>query len=283
MQYQQLLVHFAFRIRCALCRRLGCGGGAKALPGQLQRPLRCLLQRQLLLRVGGLRRTGHHQHILAARLVGLVVLHRLAEGSLPDILVQLCQLPAQGDAAVCAKGIGQIVQRGAQLVGRFVKDGGALFLQKLSQPLFFLLAVHGQKALEHPAGGVLPGHGQRCDAGGSRRYWHYLDAPGQCVPHDHLARVGDAGHARITAQGTALACFNAAQDALTLLQGVLIVADHGLFQTQKVQQLHGHTGVLGGNKVCRAKGGCYARRHIVQIADGRCHDIKSSCHSLPPI
>ena len=51
LQYQQLLVHFAFRIRCALCRRLGCGGGAKALPGQLQRPLRCLLQRQLLLRV----------------------------------------------------------------------------------------------------------------------------------------------------------------------------------------------------------------------------------------
>ena len=47
LQYQQLLVHFAFRIRCALCRRLGCGGGAKALPGQLQRPLRCLLQRQL--------------------------------------------------------------------------------------------------------------------------------------------------------------------------------------------------------------------------------------------
>ena len=126
LQYQQLLVHFAFRIRCALCRRLGCGGGAKALPGQLQCPLRCLLQRQLLLRVGGLRRTGHHQHILAARLVGLVVLHRLAEGSLPDILVQLCQLPAQGDAAVCAKGIGQIVQRGAQLVGRFVKDGGCL-------------------------------------------------------------------------------------------------------------------------------------------------------------
>ena len=49
----------------------------------------------------------------------------------------------------------------------------------------------------------------------------------------------------------------------------LIVADHGLFQAQKVQQLHGHTGVLGGNKVCRAKGGRYARRHIVQIAD-RC-------------
>ena len=245
--------------------------------------MRCLLQRQLLLRVGGLRRTGHHQHVFPPGLVGFVVLHRLAEGGLPDILMELGQLPAQGDAAVGTESAGQIVQRGAQLVGRFVKDGGALFLQKRSKAFLFLLAVHGQKALEHPAGGVLPGHGQRCDAGGSRRHRHYLDAPGQCVPHDHLARVGDAGHARITAQCAALARLNAAQDALTLLQGVLIVADHGLFQAQKVQQLHGHTGVLGGNKVCRAKGGRYARRHIVQIADGRCHDIKSSCHSLPPI
>ena len=64
---------------------------------------------------------------------------------------------------------------------------------------------------------------------------------------------------------------------------VLVVADQRLFDVEMVQQLHGHTGVLGGNKVCRAKGGRYARRHIVQIADGRCHDIKSSCHSLPPI
>ncbi len=50
-RYQQLLVHFALGIRGALCRRLGGGGGAKALPGQLQCPLRCLLQRQLLLRL----------------------------------------------------------------------------------------------------------------------------------------------------------------------------------------------------------------------------------------
>ena len=164
-------------------------------------------------------------------------------------------------------------------MGGFVEDGGALFLQKLGQPLFFLFAVHGQKALEHPAGGVLPGHGQRGDAGRGRRYRHHFDAPGQRIPHDHLARVGDAGHARITAQGAALARLNAAQDALALLQGVLIVADHGLFQAQKVQQLHGHTGVLGGNKVSRAKGGGHPGRHIVQVADRCCHDIKSSCHS----
>ena len=208
--------------------------------------------------------------------------HRFAEGGLPDVLVQLGQLAAEGDAAVRTEGVRQVVQCGAQLVGRFVEDDRALFLQKIGQPLLFLLAVHGQKALEHPAGGVLPGDGQRRHAGRRRRHRHHLDAPGQRVPHDHFARVGDAGHSGVTAQRAALPCLDALQNGLTLLQSVLIVADHGLFQAQKVQQLHGHAGVLGGNEVCRAKGGGHPGRHVVQIADGRCHDIKSSCHNLPP-
>ena len=167
-------------------------------------------------------------------------------------------------------------------MGCFVKDHGALFVQKIGQPFLFLLAVHRQKALEYPAGGVLPGHGQCCDAGRGCRHRHHLDAAGQSVPHDHLTGVGNAGHARIGAQRTALPCLNALQNGLALLQSVLVVADHGLFQAQKVQQLHGHAGVLGGNEVCRAKGGGHPGRHVVQVADGGCHDVKSSCHSYLP-
>ena len=196
--------------------------------------------------------------------------------------MELGQLPAQGDAAVCPKGGGQVVQGGAQFVGGFVEDDRALFLQKLGQTLLFLLAVHGQKALEHPAGGVLPGHGQRGDAGRCRRDGHHLDAPGQRVPHDDLARVGNAGHPGVAAQGTALPCLDALQNGFALLQCVLVVADHGFLQAQMVQQLHGHTGVLGGDEIRRAEGRCYPGRHIVQIADGRGHDVKSSCHNLPP-
>ena len=40
--------------------------------------------------------------------------------------------------------------------------------------------------------------------------------------------------------------------------------------------------ILGGNEVCRAKGGGHPGRHVVQVADGGCHDVKSSCHSYLP-
>ena len=121
----------------------------------------------------------------------------LAEGGLPDLLVELGQLPAQGDAALRAKGGGQVVQGGAQLVGCFVKDHGALFVQKIGQPFPFLLAVHRQKALEHPAGGVLPRNRQRRDTGRGGGHRHDLDAAGQRIPDDDLAGVGDAGHSGV--------------------------------------------------------------------------------------
>ena len=69
-----------------------------------------------------------------------------------------------------------------------------------------------------------------------------------------------------------------AQDAFALLQCVFVVADHRLFQAQIVQQPHGHAGVLGGHEVRRAEGGGHAGRHVVQIADGGCHDIKNTGH-----
>ena len=44
------------------------------------------------------------------------VLHGLAQGGFPDLLVALGQLPAQGDAALRANGGGQVVQGGACLL-----------------------------------------------------------------------------------------------------------------------------------------------------------------------
>ena len=197
----------------------------------------------------------------------------LAQRRFPDLLVELGQLPAEGDAPVLAKGGGQVVQRGAQFVGCLVKDDGPLLAQQLGQTLLFLLPVHGQKALKHPAGGVLPRDGQCRDAGRGGRHGHYFDAPGQRVPHDDLARVGDAGHSGVRAEGAVLPRLDAAEDALAFLEGVLIVADHGLFQAQKVEQLHGHAGVLGGNEIRRAERCRHPGRHVLQIADGSCHDV----------
>ena len=45
------------------------------------------------------------------------------------------------------------------------------------------------------------------------------------------------------------------------------------FQAQKVEQLHGHAGVLGGNEIRRAERCRHTGRHVLQVADGSCHDV----------
>ncbi len=91
----------ALGIRRALRRGLGGGRGCIAVPGQFQRPLGGLLQCQLFFGFGG-GRTGHHKNIFAAGLIGIMGLG-LAQRRLPDLLVELGQLPAEGDAPVGPK------------------------------------------------------------------------------------------------------------------------------------------------------------------------------------
>ena len=49
----------------------------------------------------------------------------LCQGSAADLLVELGQLPTQGDTAVRAEGGGEVLQRGEELVGSLVKEYGA--------------------------------------------------------------------------------------------------------------------------------------------------------------
>ena len=193
------------------------------------------------------------------------------------------QLPAEGDAAVPAKGGGQLVQGGPQPVGRLVEeDGPPLPLQRGQTPAA-QPALGGQKALKHPAGGVLPRDGQGGDAGRRPRHRSDGDAPGQRVPDDDRAGVGDAGHPRVGAEGAALPCLDPAEDALPPAQGVLVVADHGFFQAQMVQKPHGDPGVLGGDEIRRPQRGGGPGGHVLQVADGGGDDIERSGHKIPPV
>ena len=166
-------------------------------------------------------------------------------------------------------------------MGRLVKDHGPPLGQQFGQAFFFLAALHGQKTLKDPAAGVLSGDGQRSDAGAGPGHRHHRDAPLQCVPDDDLAGVRDAGHTGIRAQSAALPRLDPAQDAFALLQGVFVVADQRLFQTQVVQKPQGDTGVLRRNKIHCPKGGRHPGRHIVQVADGGGNQVESSGHEKP--
>ena len=86
---------------------------------------------------------------------------------------------------------------------------------------------------------------------------------------DLLAGVADAGHTGITAKGAVFARFNALQNGLAVVERVLIVADHRLFETQMVEQPQRDAGVLSRDEVRQAEGSRHTRRHVIQIADRR--------------
>ena len=86
---------------------------------------------------------------------------------------------------------------------------------------------------------------------------------------DLLAGVADAGHTGIAAQGAILPGLDAVQDGLAVVERVLIVADHRLFETQMVEQPQRDAGVLSRDEVRQAEGSRHTRRHVIQIADRR--------------
>ena len=88
---------------------------------------------------------------------------------------------------------------------------------------------------------------------------------------DLFAGVADAGHTGIAAQGAILPGLDAVQDGLAVVERVLIVADHRLFEAQMVEQPQRDAGVLSRDKVRQAEGSRHTRRHVIQIAD-RCGD-----------
>ena len=68
--------------------------------------------------------SGHHKDVFALGGVLLVIGHGLGQGETQDLLVELGQFPAQGDPAVRAEGLHQVIQCGAELVRGFVEDHG---------------------------------------------------------------------------------------------------------------------------------------------------------------
>lgn len=85
---------------------------------------------------GGLpgRAARHHQHVFSLGGVFLVIGRHFSQGGAHSLLVELRQLPAQGHPAARAEGLPQVLQRGAQLVGRLVEDHGPLLVFQRVQP-----------------------------------------------------------------------------------------------------------------------------------------------------
>ncbi len=89
-----------------------------------------------------------------------------------------------------------------------------------------------------------------------------------------LPWVADAGHSRVGDHGAAFSSLDAPEYLLPPLpEIVLVIAHHGFFDAEVVQELHCHAGVLGGDEIHRAQNLQPPGAHIPQIADGGAYNV----------
>ena len=63
-----------------------------------------------------------------------------------------------------------------------------------------------------------------------------------------------------------------------MVQRMVIVADHRLFQAEVVEQPQRDAGILSRHEIGQAEGGRHPRGHIVEVADRRRNQVQCSGH-----
>jgi hypothetical protein len=195
------------------------------------------------------------------------------------LLVQLRQLATEARPPARSERGGEIRERGADAIGRFVEDhGGALVAQRADQLLARAGLARGE-AEEQEAIARQP----RADERGQRRRRSRddLDLRTACHGGGHgaRARIGDAGHAGLADHGHALTGRERGDQLLRPHGLVALEQRHdppaGIDRAMEIrvreQRLRGAR-VLGGDHVGLAQHARGAEREILEVADRRAHD-----------
>ena len=195
--------------------------------------------------------------------------------------MELRQLPAQGHPPVRTEGLPQVLQRGAQLVGRLVEDHGPLLVFQRVQPFPAAFLVDGEEALkgEPPRGQAADRQGIHCRAAaGDGEHLHPIFGT---QPHQILSGIGDGRCTGVRHQSTGLPSQQPLQDGLARSgMVVFVVAHQGLFDLKVIQQLHRDPGVLRGDEVHGSQRLRCPGREVPQVADGRGHQIQRTAHAF---
>lgn len=155
-----------------------------------------------------------HQDELALGLRDLVVGHRFAQGHAQGLLVELGELPAEGEAAVRVEGVPEVRKGGAELVGGLMEEHGAFLRLEGGQALPALLLIHGEEAFKAEAARGEAGDRQGVDGGAAAGDGDDRHAVFRAEPHETLPGVGDGGGAGVRHQGAALSRQEALQNGL---------------------------------------------------------------------
>ena len=195
--------------------------------------------------------------------------------------MELAQLPAEADGTFRAEYLHHVLQGIHQLVGRFVKNHGALFCPQGRKMLPAAFFAHGEEALKAKPAGGLPGNAQCGDGGTGTGNGADGDACGGTFLHQILTGVRDGGASCIGNQGAGLTGQNPLHNAASLEGFVmLVIAYKGLFDFQVVEQLQGYPGVLCGDEIRIFQGLPGTQGNVSQVSNGGGNQIKYSGHDV---
>ena len=168
-------------------------------------------------------------------------------------------------------------------MGRLVEHHGPRFAGQLLQRGAALALAGGQEALEGETPGVQTRYGQRGDGGAAAGYGLHRHAVFGAQRHQLLPGIADSRRTGVRYQRAGLACQQPGQNGLSRRRPVvLVIADQRLFDVEVIQQLDGHAGVLGGDKVRLRQRLHGAGGEVPQIADGRGDQIQHTSHCITP-
>ena len=228
-----------------------------------------------------------HQRVFAlvpAALVQQLLLHLRGRAAVAA-LVQLAEIVAEAEPAA-GPGLDQKVQQIHDALRTFVEgEGAGVGAAELFEQAAALGVFAREEAVEQEARQVEAGDRQRRDRRAAAGHADHRDAGLYGGADQLVARVGDAGRARVGDDGDAFACEHLADEVLGLAVLVEFVVRHQLVaDAQQVQQHHRAAGVLGCDDVDIRQDLDAAGRHIPRIADGRGDNIEFSgllIHAFP--
>ena len=174
----------------------------------------------------------------------------VAERAPHDGLVQLRQLPGDGDRAIRPADLDEIGDRADDAMRRLVEHDRAPLGGDLGESPPALGAAARQEPLEHEPGRGQPADDQRSDQGSRARHGGHFVAGVEHGPHEQLARIADPGRPGIGHDGDVTAVAEHGQDLVDAAPlGVLVAHGEPLGRHPGgLQQPAGAPGVLAADQ-----------------------------------
>lgn len=222
----------------------------------------------------------HHQGDLPPDLNVFQAAQHLANPPAQDLLVNLGQLPCQGDPPV-AQDFQEILERLNQPVGGFEENQCSGEASQRLQDGPPLAALPREEPCEGVPVGWKARDNQRSGDRARPRDRNNRNTFGDGPLDEHAAGVGDRRHPGVGEEGDGLPCAETGEEPFCALPLVVcMVAHQGLGKVVPGEELARPAGVLAGDEIHLLKDAQGAQGDILKVPNGGPHDVQLPRHLI---